>query len=63
MILKDKTGYFNDKQKEDAKKTLEKLGSIVSLISLLEQRNYEELRNSATKSSYKEIFTEFLKKA
>ncbi len=63
MIAKDKTGYFNDQQKADAKKTLEKLGSIVSLINMIEQRNYEELRNSATKSSYKEMFTEYLKKA
>ncbi len=63
MILNDKTGYFNDKQKEEAKKTLEKLGPIISLITLLEQRNYEELRNNATKSTYKETFTELLKKA
>jgi hypothetical protein len=63
MISKDKTGYFNDKQKEDAKKTIEKLGSIMTLISLLEQRNYEELRNGATKPTYKETFGELLKKA
>lgn len=63
MISKDATGYFNDKQKEDAKKTLEKLGPIMNLISIIEQRNYEELRNSATKGVYKEMFTEFLKKA
>ena len=54
---------FNNKEKEEAKKTLEKLGAIFNLIQLLEQRNYEELRNGATKSTYKDMITESLSKA
>jgi hypothetical protein len=62
-IIEDKTGLFDDKKKEDAKKTIEKLGAIYNVITLIEQRNYEELRNGATKGTYKEMISESLKKA
>jgi hypothetical protein len=61
-ILKDKTGLFNDEQKAEAKKTIEKLGSLYSLISTIEQRKFEELRNDATKQAYKDDLTELLSK-
>jgi hypothetical protein len=62
-ILKDQTGLFDEKKKEEAKKTFEKLAPITNLINLLEQRNYEELKNGATKDSYKKMITEALKQA
>ena len=62
-ILKDKTELFDEKQKEEAKKTIERLSPIYSLITLLEERNYEELMPGATKSVYKEMITEALEKA
>lgn len=62
-ILKDKTGLFDDKKKEDAKKTMEKLGYISNIINLLENRNYEELMPIATKGTYKSMISEALKKA
>jgi len=62
-ILKDNTELFNEKQKEDAKKTIERLKPIYSLITLLEKRNYEELMPGATKSVYKQLITEALEKA
>lgn len=62
-ILNDQTGLFDEKKKEEAKKTVEKLGHINNVIGLLEQRNYEELRNGATKATYKELISEALKNA
>jgi hypothetical protein len=62
-ILKDKTGLFDDEKKEEAKKTIEKLGYINNIITLLENRNYEELMPSATKSTYESMISEALKKA
>lgn len=62
-VLKDEYGLFPEEKKVEAKKTREKLAAINNLIGLLEQRNYEELRNSATKSTYKKMFEEALKKA
>jgi hypothetical protein len=61
--IKDKTGLFDEKAKDEAKKTVEKFKPIISIIELLEQRNYDELKNSATKSGYKEMLSEALKKA
>lgn len=61
--IKSKNGLFDEKAKAEAKKTSEKLAPIYNLITLLEQRNYEELRNGATKSTYKEMINEFLRKA
>ncbi len=62
-ILADKTGLFDDKKKEEAKKIFEKLAPIYNLIQLAEKRNYEELMNGTTKSTYKELMLEALKKA
>jgi len=62
-IINDKNDLFDEKQKEEAKKTIEKMGPIYSLITLLEKRNYEELMPGATKSVYKEMITEALEKA
>ncbi len=62
-IYKSKSGLYDNKKKEEAEKTIGKLEPIVQLIELLEKRNYEELRNGATKSTYKEMITEILKKA
>ncbi|MEK6827507.1 MAG: hypothetical protein AABX99_03425 [Nanoarchaeota archaeon] len=62
-ILKDKTGLFDDAKKAEAKKTIEKLGAIHDLITLLEERKFEEIRNDATKQYYKENITELLTKA
>jgi len=62
-IINDKNDLFDEKQKEEAKKTIEKMGPIYSLITLLEKRNYEELMPGATKSVYKELITEALEKA
>ena len=61
-ILKDKTGLFDEEKKAEAKKTLEKLGAVYNVIQLIEQRRFEELRNDATKSFYKDSITEFLGK-
>lgn len=61
--LEDDTGLFDDKAKEEAEKTLRKLAPIYNLITLLEKRNYEELKNGATKSTYKEMINESLKEA
>ena len=61
-ILKDKTGLFDDEKKAEAKKTMEKLGAVYNIIQLIEQRKFEELRNDATKSFYKDSITEFLGK-
>ncbi len=62
--LQDKKGLnFNEKQKEEAKKILEKLAPIYSIIQFTEKRNYEELMNGATKNTYKELISEALKKA
>lgn len=61
-ILKDKTGLFDEDKKAEAKKTLEKLGAVYNIIQLIEQRRFEELRNDATKSFYKDSITEFLSK-
>jgi len=62
-ILEDKTGLFDEKKKEEAQKTIKKVEAIYSLITLLEKRNYEELRNGATKPTYKEMINEALKEA
>jgi len=56
-------GMFDEEKKKAAKKTKEKLEPIYKLFTLLEQRNYEELKNGATKSTYKELLTEALEKA
>ena len=61
--LNDETGLFDEKAKEEATKTIQKLSAIYSLIHLLEQRNYEELMPGATKSVYKESIADALKKA
>jgi len=61
--LKDETGLFDEKAKEEAMKTIQKLIPIHTLINLLEQRNYEELMPGATKSIYKESIADALKKA
>lgn len=62
-IIKDQTGLFDDKKKEEAKKTLEKYGAIFNLIQRIGQRNYEELKNGATKSTYQKMINEDLKAA
>lgn len=62
-IIKDKTELFDDKKKEEAQKTLKKFGAIYNLIQIIEKRNYEELKNGATKSTYKEMINETLKEA
>ena len=54
-IINDKTGLFDEEKKKEAKKTLEKYASISNVIGLLEDRNFEELRAGATKSTYKEM--------
>jgi hypothetical protein len=59
-ILKDQTGLFDDEKKAEAKKTIEKLGSVYNIIQLIEKRKFEELRLDATKQVYKESITEFL---
>ena len=61
--LKDKTGLFDEKQKEEAKAIIEKLGPIYNIITLAEQRNYEELSVGATKSVYNQMFKDNLGKA
>jgi len=61
--LKDETGLFDEKAKEEAMKTIQKLIPIHTLINLLEQRNYEELMPGATKSIYKESIADALQKA
>jgi len=61
--LEDDTGLFDDKAKEEAEKTLKKLAPIYNLITLLEKRNYEELRNGAMKDTYKQMINESLKEA
>ena len=61
--LDDKTGLFDEAAKAEAQKTIDKFGPIFNIIQVLEQRRYEELRNDATKSTYKEMITESLKKA
>jgi hypothetical protein len=63
VILKDKTGLFDEKKKEEAKKTIEKLTPIYNLINLLENKNYEELMPNATKSVYKKLISHSLEKA
>ena len=60
--LKDETGLFDEKAKEEAMKTIQKLSAISTLIHLLEDRNYEELMPGATKSTYKELIADALEK-
>ena len=62
-ILESKSGLHDEKKKEEAKKTKERLTPIYTLIELLEQRNFYELVNDAMKLTYKELITEELKKA
>ncbi|MCL5018385.1 MAG: hypothetical protein M1416_01305 [Candidatus Pacearchaeota archaeon] len=62
-IVNDKTGLFDDKKKEEAQKTIKKMEAIFHLIQTIEKRNYDELKNSATKSAYKESINELLKVA
>jgi hypothetical protein len=61
--LKDKTGLYDKKQKEEARAVFEKLAPIYNIITLAEQRNYEELMPSTTKSVYNQMFKENLSKA
>jgi len=61
--LNDETGLFDEKAKEEATKTIQKLVPIHTLIHLLEQRNYEELMPGATKSIYKKLIADALQKA
>jgi len=61
--LKDKTGLFDEAQKEEAKKTVEKLQPIATIINYLEERNFYELMNKAMKPTYKDMLSEALKKA
>jgi len=63
VILRDETGLFDEKRKEEAKKTKGKIEPMYKLIQLIEQRNYEELMPGATKSVYKQLITEALEKA
>ncbi len=58
--IEDQTGLFDDKAKEEAKKTLEKLNPLAKVISFLENRKFEEMRADATKSAYKENLTQLL---
>lgn len=62
-ISNDKNDLFDEKRKEDAKKTIQKLSAIYNIINLLESKNYEELMPGATKSVYKQLITEALEKA
>lgn len=61
--VEDDTGLFDEKAKEEAEKTMKKLQSIVQIIQLIEKRNYDELKNGATKDSYKKTISELLKEA
>ena len=61
--IKDKDDLFDEKQKEEAKKTIAKLQPIYTLFQLLEQRNYDEIAPGATKSTYKEMISDALIKA
>jgi hypothetical protein len=61
--IQNKSGIYNEKEFEEAKKTLDKLKYMNNIINLIEQRNYEELRNGATKNTYKELISESLKAA
>jgi hypothetical protein len=61
-ILKDKTGLFDEEKKAEAKKTEEKLKPLYMLIQTLEERRFEELRNDATKSVYRDSVIEYLSK-
>ena len=61
--INDDTGLFDKKQKEDAQKVIEKYAGIYSIVELLEQRNFDELKNGATKSTYKELLSNALKQA
>ncbi len=62
-ILKDNTGLFDEKQKNEAKETLEKLRAIATLIELPEMINYEKLMPGATKDVYKQRIKDALDKA
>jgi len=62
-IINDKNDLFDEKKKEDAKKTIQELNAVYGLINLLEDRNYEELMLGATKSVYKQLISEALKRA
>lgn len=61
-IVEDDTGLFDEKKKEEAKRDIEKLQYIYNVIELIEKRNYDELKNKATKSTYKNTLTEYLRK-
>lgn len=63
IIMSDTHDLFDDKKKEEAKRTKEKLEPIYSLIKFLEDRNYEELMPGATKSVYKKLISDALDKA
>jgi len=63
IIINDEYDLFDEKRKEEAKKTKEKLESVYNLITLLEDRNYEELMPEATKSVYKKLVSDALEKA
>lgn len=56
-------GMFNDKQKAEAKETIEKLKAISNLIELPEMINYEKLMPTATKEAYTRQITDALAKA
>jgi hypothetical protein len=62
-IVNDRNDLFDEKKKEEAKKIIEKLNPIYTIIDLLEERNYEELMPGATKSVYKEMISDALLKA
>jgi len=52
--------HNNQFVKKEAKKKLEKLASIYTLITQLEDKKYEELRAGATKSYHKEMISKVL---
>ena len=58
--IKDNTGLFDDAAKAEAKKTIEKLGPIATIIQMIEERKFEEIRNDATKQYYKDNITKIL---
>ena len=62
-ILKDKTGLFDPERRKAAEGIVKKFSPIYSIVTTLEDRTFDELRNAATKSHYKEIISEALKAA
>ncbi len=61
-IVNDKDDLFDEKRKEEAKKTIEKLERIYNVISLLEQKNYFGLIKGATEGTFDKLIGGLLKK-